>query len=163
MYVWKCGEEDDGLCGEVWAQEDTPDYCPACSFVLYHNARAMGRDPHVHIKRPIGVCTLEDARNAERRWEAFDIAIPVHVPSPIPLELVQLSTLPRSEWIGKGVFHPMGQMGECANWHRYEIGIVISVEDDPDFKDMVRCRFLSADFGNQGTLAYQPSNLWTAK
>jgi hypothetical protein len=160
MRVWMCNEDDDGLCGEIWAQEGTPEFCPECSFIFYHQAKIQGKEPKV--KRPVGICPLEEVRSVERRFEVFGLDIPVHIPTPIPLDLVQLSTLPREEWVGKPIFHPQGQMGDLANWHRYEIGVVIAVEPDPHFDDKVRCRFLMADFRSQSdAIAYPPNNLWT--
>ena len=153
MRVWLCGEDDDGLCGELWAQEDTPEFCPECSFCLYHMAVDQGKEPRA-AKPILQDFTLEEAQEAD--------AIRVHVPTPIPLKLVQLNTLPRDTWVGRAVFHPLAQMGTRANWHRYEVGVVTAIEPDSDFKDMERCRYILADFNSQSDcLSYPPYNLWT--
>lgn len=162
MKVWECGEDDDGLCGEVWAQEGTPEFCPECSFIPFHNAKDQGKDPHDFVKRPKPMgYTVEEARAAENK---FLCDIKFYVPTPIPFELVKLSSLPQDKWVGIPVFHPQGQMGDLANWHRYEIGIVTEVYPDPDFSDQLRCRFIMADFHNQSDcIAYGPDNLWVPK
>lgn len=152
--VWACSE--DG-CDEVWAQKAHPQYCPECSFILYHSAIDRGKTPTV--AKPKFVSSLEELRSFE---EKYSLDVPVHVPEPIPLDLVQLSTLSRETWVGRPVFHPIAQMGQRANWHRYEIGVVIAIEQDPDFPEEERCRFITGTFHSQSTaLAYRPDNLWT--
>lgn len=161
MKVWECDEDDDGLCGETWAQENTPKFCPACSFIHFHNAKAQGKNPLDFVKPPkYAGYTTDEAVEAENK---FLCDIKFHRPEPIPFELVKLSTIPQDKWVGCPVFHPLGQMGDLANWHRYEMGTVIEVYPDPDFIDLLRCRFLMAEYEHQGTLAYGPDNLWVPK
>jgi hypothetical protein len=109
---------------------------------------------------------------------------------PLPPEmfnLVPLSSLPESEWKGRGVFHPCSQTGPGLNpltgitspvadcqWvaddltglrpgtEAYDAGVVTRWEADPDFADLgiVRVWFV----GHHGsTLHYASTNLWTHK
>lgn len=101
-----------------------------------------------------------------------------------PFDLVQLSTIPESQWRGLPVFHPMEQRGDVPVWvitdedrdialtvgHpipddemvAYDVGIVLDWEPDPLFADLgvVRVRFLMC-MGR--TLRHASSNLWTPR
>lgn len=107
-----------------------------------------------------------------------------------PFDLVQLSTLPESEWHGRAVFHPMEQRGvdgqPVAFWTItdedradaiavgepipddewdtvYDVGVVVEWDDDPQFSDIPgskRVRFVM-DSGH--SLHYAAYNLWTPK
>ena len=100
---------------------------------------------------------------------------------PLPPEafnLVQLSTLPESEWRGRAVFHPREQRGTEAFWKAtaedwadaladghdapdpdvaYDVGVVLDWEPDPDFPEYIRVRFMTG-FGT--SLRYGSWNLW---
>ena len=84
----------------------------------------------------------------------------------IPFELVRLSTLPESEWVGKTVLHPFEQTGKTPTWHDdetgellFDLGIVFGVTPDPDFNAYgnMRCTFFC---DNGSCLFYSPENLW---
>ena len=105
--------------------------------------------------------------------------------------LVQLSTFPEEEWIGKTVYHPMGgQSGNVPFWRFedmdelckeierefetpeypidwlelvYDVGIVYRIKDrDPDFDFGKDVWF--GDNGPDGfCLVYNSDNLWTEK
>lgn len=96
---------------------------------------------------------------------------------PPPFELVQLSTLPQERWRGLPVFCPACQVGDTPYWTtqddpfrdpededgaRYDVGVVLDWEPDPDFADLgvIRVRFLG-DCGS--TLRYSSTNLWVPK
>lgn len=143
--VWRCL---DDLCEEVWAQAETPPFCPACGPLMKSSVEPAG-------------FTVGEAREVGDR---FGVDVPIFIPKPIPLELVQLSTLPEDTWVGMPVFHPCEQSGEGANWHRYDVGIVIEVYPDPHFEGMRQCRFLHGVLGSgNGTLHYAPNWLWVPK
>ena len=93
--------------------------------------------------------------------------------------LVQLSTLPREEWIGKVVYHPRAQADSTPYWcdadlpdilrcsgHtdetiRYDVGVVNSFEPDPHFHDLGYWRVaFSVPGGKYGNLYYNQDNLW---
>lgn len=103
-------------------------------------------------------------------------------PGKPPFDLIQLSTLPESEWRGRAVFHPMEQRGDVASWTLtdedrafaleegepvpewdtvYDVGVVVEWGEDPNFADIPgskRVRFVM-DSGH--SLHYAASNLWT--
>ena len=105
-------------------------------------------------------------------------------PGKPPFDLIQLSTLPESEWRGRAVFHPMEQRGDEAIWTItdedrkdavavgepipddewdtvYEVGVVTQWASDPLFVDIPgskRVRFVMA---SGHSLHYAASNLWT--
>lgn len=103
-------------------------------------------------------------------------------PGKPPFDLVQLSTLPESEWRGRAVFHPMQQRGDVAFWTLtdedredaiavgepiledawdtvYDVGVVVEWggNTDPKWK---RVRFVT---GSGHSLQYAAWNLWTPK
>ena len=65
------------------------------------------------------------------------------------------------------IFHPLAQCGVGgqirANWHRYDVGVVSEVSPDPNFDAGWRCRFIIGDLTSQGSLSYDPTNLWVPK
>ena len=143
--VWRCL---DDLCEEVWSQEGTPTHCPACGDIMKSSVEPAG-------------FTVGEALDVENR---FGVDVPFYTPEPIPLELVQLSTLPESAWLGMPIFHPHEQSDAGANWHRYDVGVVIEVYPDPDFEGEKQCRFLLGDLGTGNcTLHYAPIFLWVPK
>ena len=102
-----------------------------------------------------------------------------------PFDLVQLSTLPESEWRGRAVFHPMQQRGDVAFWTFtdedreeaiadgdpipddawdtvYDVGVVVEWYGDPHstHHGMRRVRFVMA---SGHSLQYAAWNLWTPK
>lgn len=101
-----------------------------------------------------------------------------------PFDLVQLSTIPESQWRGLAVFHPMEQRGDVPTWvitaedredaiaigHpipddetvAYDVGVVMDWEPDPHFADLgvIRVRFLMS-MGS--TLRYASTNLWVPR
>lgn len=107
-------------------------------------------------------------------------------PGKPPFDLVQLSTLPESVWLGRAVFHPMEQRGDEAIWTItpedradaiaagdpisddewdtvYDVGVVTEWAPDPLFADIPgskRVRFVMA---SGHSLHYAASNLWTPK
>ena len=79
---------------------------------------------------------------------------------PVP-DLVQLSTLPPAAWVGLPVFHPC--RGTRANWLRYDVGVILAVNSDPDFPTELQCRFVQSLDGHAHTLHYHPDNLWVLR
>ena len=105
--------------------------------------------------------TWGEAVDAENK---FLCAIRIHHSIPVP-QVVLLSTLPQEMWMGLPVFHPMSQRGEVANWHAYDVGVVIDVYPDPDFAEYGewKVRFQGGVGSGGWTLAYSPTNLWVPK
>ena len=168
LQVWECSDDD---CDGIWAQESTPECCPECSFLFYHMAlveKDSEKQTRMLEKLPVPQkmgFTYQEAVDQNNQFWWAEITGRIHVPEPIPYELVPLSTLPREKWLGMPVFHPFGQMGEIANWFRYDVGVVTEVFPDPDFAEYGdwRCRFVLGGLGDQGTLHYAPTNLWVPK
>jgi len=156
--VWRCADND--TCELVWASDEVPKFCPECEFVLYHSVLAQGKTWDSPPPEAAGL-TLHEARDAEN---LFGCDIDVYTPTPLPFEVVKLSTVPQHLWVGMPVFHPFGQMGDLANWFRYDIGVVTEVFPDPDFHEVIRCRFIMSGLGSgAGSLQYGSENLWVPK
>lgn len=71
------------------------------------------------------------------------------------LPLQQLGDLPRSEWVGKGVFHPMVQIGDLPLFFAWDSGVVLESVWDEHFEHW-RANFACY----KGTLNYGATNLW---
>jgi len=141
--VWRCTAVDG--CGAQWATWDEGTTCPFC---------------HLGIGEWTGF-TLGDVVEAADAY-GFVGDLPVHVSEPVP-ELVPLTTLGRDLWVGLPVFHPCAQSGLDANWLRYDVGVVLEVEEDGDVPGELRCRFVAATGGPSVSLRYAPGNLWVPK
>ena len=143
--VWKCSEQ---RCGEQWAAKERFS-CPFC---------------HCGIGQQTGFTCGEVADIAEKF--GFKEEFPIHIPGAIP-DVVQLSILPPTTWVGLPVFHPCSQEetqeGTLCNWLLYDVGVVINIFPDPDFPDEFLCQFVYSVGSINGTLQYQPSNLWVPR
>jgi hypothetical protein len=108
----------------------------------------------------------------------------------MPFDLVQLSELPPSKWIGRAVFHPALQAGGVPYWvpaeypapyrdeddtstlPEFDVGVVLSFERDnwrgePDNPKAHEVTFVTGSSvhtkSGQRTLHYGAHNLWTPR
>ena len=137
--VWQCAPNE--LCTRRWVSDPENPRCPSC-----------------HLPGEAASLTYGEALDA---MERFGCDMDIHVAVPVP-EVVPLSTLRRELWVGLGVFHPMSQEGDRADWLAYDVGIIVDMFPDPDFPGW-QCRFIHALGGSSGTLKYRPDNLWVPR
>jgi hypothetical protein len=140
--VWRCPH---ATCGIQWATWEDGTTCPSC---------------HIGLGESTGF-TCGDVDDAAEKF-GFTEDFPVLRSEPVP-ELVQLSTLPISLWIGLPVFHPCRQQGNEPSWLTYDVGVILEVYPDPDFEDEFLCRFVMSMGQHSATLHYSPSNLWVPR
>jgi hypothetical protein len=131
--VWVCSDSD---CQEQWASRTEVFECPFCGL---GRGRAAG-------------FTLQEVHAVAERY-GFLGDLPPHLAGPT-LELVNLSSIPRSGWVGLPVFHPL------INWLRYDVGVVVEVFADPDIEGEYRCRFVCSNPQGTSTLQYAAAHLW---
>lgn len=131
--VWICCDTD---CQEQWASRTAVSECPFCGL---GRGRAAG-------------FTLQEVHAAAEKY-GFLGDLPPQLEGPT-FELVNLSSIPRSRWVGLPVFHPL------INWLRYDVGVVVEVFPDPDIQGEYRCRFVGSNLQGASTLHYAAAHLW---